>query len=491
MMIEVLMREFKSEDVIERFCSLFRLRYLGLGFMWAWIFYSWQTSALFADRQGQSINSDPSWIFSALSVAIGLIAFALLLRGKPIAQRRSNIIAAAIVTAAGTLLSGLSALFFPSDLLPHMVSGVLTGFGSAGLLLLWAEEFTRFETEHLEAIVPASGIVTVICYVFITGTSGISSLISVVLLPLISGVLLLFTEHDSTLTRISPAGKTSQPLLLRNLVLNSIAIGSAYIIISIADSSTGASAASTSSFLAQLPMLAGALFAVGLSAASISFSIRVDLNSLFRWVTPLLVIAALLFMGDTDVSRSFSDIFMSIADMAFSIFIFIYYVSLARRKLFDAVFGVGIALGAAQVGILVGNVIGATATAHDVPLMWTMGGAICLLVFCTMLVPSRESIQGLMKNRDLADVDKVDVSSRKGDELDMVCDQIATLYGLSNREREVLGYLSHGRSQPYIRDALFLSKNTVASHVKHLYAKLDVHSRQRLLDFIESFEAQR
>lgn len=36
--------------------------------------------------------------------------------------------------------------------------------------------------------------------------------------------------------------------------------------------------------------------------------------------------------------------------------------------------------------------------------------------------------------------------------------RIAVEGGLSARETEVLGYLARGRSQPYIRDALVLSK---------------------------------
>lgn len=53
------------------------------------------------------------------------------------------------------------------------------------------------------------------------------------------------------------------------------------------------------------------------------------------------------------------------------------------------------------------------------------------------------------------------------------------------REAEILGYLARGRSQPYIREELVLSKNTVATHVKHIYQKLGVHSRQELLDLFE------
>ena len=56
---------------------------------------------------------------------------------------------------------------------------------------------------------------------------------------------------------------------------------------------------------------------------------------------------------------------------------------------------------------------------------------------------------------------------------------------MSTREQQILEYLAKGRSQPYIRDELILSKNTVATHVKHIYQKLNVHSRQELLDLFE------
>ena len=44
---------------------------------------------------------------------------------------------------------------------------------------------------------------------------------------------------------------------------------------------------------------------------------------------------------------------------------------------------------------------------------------------------------------------------------------------------------ARGRSRPYIQEALLLSKNTVATYTKHLYAKLDVHSRQEMLNLFE------
>ena len=36
-----------------------------------------------------------------------------------------------------------------------------------------------------------------------------------------------------------------------------------------------------------------------------------------------------------------------------------------------------------------------------------------------------------------------------------------------------------------IADALFVTENTVRSHVRNIYSKLDVHTRQELLDLLE------
>ncbi len=55
---------------------------------------------------------------------------------------------------------------------------------------------------------------------------------------------------------------------------------------------------------------------------------------------------------------------------------------------------------------------------------------------------------------------------------------------LTPRETEALLLLAQGRSAPFIRDALVISKGTVTTHMKHIYKKLDVHSRQELIDLV-------
>jgi LuxR family maltose regulon positive regulatory protein len=48
---------------------------------------------------------------------------------------------------------------------------------------------------------------------------------------------------------------------------------------------------------------------------------------------------------------------------------------------------------------------------------------------------------------------------------------------LSQREREVLGLLVTSLSSTEIAEHLYISVNTVRSHIRSIYGKLDVHSR--------------
>lgn len=63
-----------------------------------------------------------------------------------------------------------------------------------------------------------------------------------------------------------------------------------------------------------------------------------------------------------------------------------------------------------------------------------------------------------------------------------VADRMAAEGMLSPRESEVLALLLAGRSGVYIADELGLSPSTVKTHVRHVYEKLGVSSKQQLID---------
>ena len=67
---------------------------------------------------------------------------------------------------------------------------------------------------------------------------------------------------------------------------------------------------------------------------------------------------------------------------------------------------------------------------------------------------------------------------------------IAQQYGLTRRETEILGLYSKGRDINYMCENLYLSRNTVKGHLKRIYSKLDIHSKQELIDIVEAARAK-
>ena len=70
---------------------------------------------------------------------------------------------------------------------------------------------------------------------------------------------------------------------------------------------------------------------------------------------------------------------------------------------------------------------------------------------------------------------------------DAKCTNIAKLYQLSPREAEILPYLAKGRNNAYLQDKFVISPHTAKSHIYNIYRKLDIHSQQKLMDFVEEF----
>ncbi len=60
---------------------------------------------------------------------------------------------------------------------------------------------------------------------------------------------------------------------------------------------------------------------------------------------------------------------------------------------------------------------------------------------------------------------------------------------LSEREREVFEELSQNRTPPEIAKHLNITVATVRTHTHRIYAKLDVHSRDQLVELVrEEYE---
>ena len=66
----------------------------------------------------------------------------------------------------------------------------------------------------------------------------------------------------------------------------------------------------------------------------------------------------------------------------------------------------------------------------------------------------------------------------------MKCRELAKQYELTTREEEILLLLALKKKPAAIEAELYVAKSTVKTHIKHIYQKLNVHSRQELFDLV-------
>lgn len=79
------------------------------------------------------------------------------------------------------------------------------------------------------------------------------------------------------------------------------------------------------------------------------------------------------------------------------------------------------------------------------------------------------------------------VSISETEVFDAKCASIAKLYQLSPREAEILPFLARGRNNAYLQKRFIISPHTAKSHIYNIYRKMDIHSQQKLMDFVEEF----
>lgn len=107
--------------------------------------------------------------------------------------------------------------------------------------------------------------------------------------------------------------------------------------------------------------------------------------------------------------------------------------------------------------------------------------ALILLLLLVIMAFSLYTLPAGMR-APLAILDPRSMGPNGGDVTERLGAQLAARYDLTAREAEIAKLICEGRSKVYIADALFISENTVKYHVRNLYRKVGVTSKQELID---------
>lgn len=182
-------------------------------------------------------------------------------------------------------------------------------------------------------------------------------------------------------------------------------------------------------------------------------------------------------------SSPFATAATTCARTAIIILLWLILALLAHRSKYHPyiVFGVGWALYmlAIVAGMMLAEIIGAETLLTDSLMLnimyFLVVSTICILVFrkdgTARLLPADSEYYS-------PSIEPASIEAR--------CQAIGEQHRLTKREVEVMQYICKGRSKGYIAEEFSISENTVRGYAKNLYSKLNIHSRQDLLNLIDN-----
>ena len=240
-----------------------------------------------------------------------------------------------------------------------------------------------------------------------------------------------------------------------------------------------------------------------LAVVAIAHTSKMDFSFLYQWAIPLIVLALAARVLGGIVFNTAALVLACSAAFYVEVLFYAIFSRITARGLCLPSETFGIFRAVVQLGFLVGSFFGARLVDAVVDVT---GPCLLLICACVVMLPLFINLQ-----KRLGEVDsgvaveggigentraKTTASSMEGEEerelamgrlsMDDVTADLAREYKLSPREAEVFGFLAKGRSVPYMRDVLVISKSTIETHIKHIYVKCNVHSKQELLDLVEA-----
>lgn len=217
---------------------------------------------------------------------------------------------------------------------------------------------------------------------------------------------------------------------------------------------------------------------------------RFDFRVIYRFALPLMIGTFLILPTLGFLDSAAADFCMTGAYTAFSVLIMIILTSLSYHRGVSAILLFGIER-AVRTSF---NMLGRQAEAGITGLGQTAGfqSDFALNALVVLLVTALTMM--LLSGRDLSDRWGVSLDGKPAGEesrfanrgqLLALCSRVAEESQLSQREEEVLFLLANGKSVADIEKELVIAKGTAKTHVRNVYRKLDVHSRDELAEYLE------
>lgn len=523
-------RSQKVELFLGTLRGLPQLRALGWGLLVAWGTISTFTD-VFAPADMQSFRD--YWIANMATTTIGLVGFGFFWHPKEKTFAQPSMLVAAVLIVASTVV--MAFWYTGASLEAHtiqIIAGILSGLGMAMGTLCWGMYYARQDASVIETQVICSLALMTVFYGLALVSSWIVKVCLLVVLPLGSSAcfslcqdgrdresasdeeVVLEREGGSCVASVAVGASGAMVegrqqvccgshALLLELCRVGVGVIAAGCAVSLTWSLISEGIVPLEGSLFAASLLSGAFVTVALLINCITFANRLNHDSLFRWLLPLIVLSLFFLVGSNQIVWFIGSMGILAAQMGLDAFTLILFCERASYRKGEAALIIGLGRGFLQGGIFAGALVAGGVVdiiaAGNVSLPETLLCLTAVLTGCVMFSLTGSLPPSGLQRKDVPIRTHVGVERQlafpeDANELERVlferkCDCVAGSGNLSQRERELLSYLARGRSLPYIRNELFISKSTVNTHVEHIYSKLGIHSREELISLVEEAPA--
>jgi DNA-binding CsgD family transcriptional regulator len=455
--------------------------FVGIGFYWAWIYYALFNTELFNLSENPAGYSETSQLASfAVYVAVMFVA---VIKKRPLLRAHSKPIVSAIPLSAclGTAVMVVASwMIVENDSLTiafMLLGAALSGLGTAYLLLMWGRLYIKMNPRSAMLRLVASLLTSALVYLILTTVPMQVSFALCLLLPLLSWVFCRITAGGSEFTLLphvkQKEKQTSKLAYPWRLGISLAATGLAYgWVMGLSFHTAGAD------FQSLVIIIVNSLLAVLMLAVTLMSKRPNSFNSVYLSIVPLMGVALVLLGIPDTVNNPLPFLLARASYSCFDILIWLQlpniFIQTRSTRLFS--FSRLCLDGSALLGTMVTRI--------------AFAGGVEPTVFCILLVVFSVMffvvLAVALTNRDVESAwSLIPILRSEAQDLSESCKLLASRYHLTSREEEIMVLLARGRSAAYIESKLEIKLSTVQSHSKNLYRKLDVHSRQDLLDLIE------
>lgn len=508
------------------------LKLVGFGFYYAWIWASYNSNVLVFPSVAYDLPPDTislTYLVSTLALGIALVLLSLIRTfTRRLMGSNGFLIAAAVVVSLATVGTYASSSLGADANLFLIASAALTGVGTSVVVLRFGVVYSKVPAREAAMYTAASFVFAAMIYFMAVGLPDPVGMVFTALLPVLAVASTLtnpeWSAEDET-TR--PEGPSSMRGFFVRLLV-AVAVFSTVVGVSRGFSVPHSSISSLNDdgalIIFSTAVVAAVLFAViGLLRR------QFDVSRLYYPI--IIAVAAGILVTPLVGGTGFGSQFVTVAYNCFVLVIWclLAYVAYSSRLSPILVFGLG--RGASALGTTFGWLGGLeivrTQGSGSLSLEVISVAMVFALLVVSMLVLNDRLIGDALRSGDssrggesdatpisvvvpagerddarvaayAAETDGAGVGAsdghadgvaadgeRRAGHYRTRCDAVAERFGLSPRERDVFELLVRGRSIDYIAQSLTISFNTAKSHIRHIYVKTDVHSRQELLDLID------